>query len=124
MVISLGLLVGVCDLYAPHGKCVIPHSSYRPHSSCGSDTLRTVICLSNRRLQVLVREGMADSDIPDSAISESIYLDPLQTIRGASRCGSTTRSGPDALKSKPGRSAVCFIAPGSRSSLPVVGFIL
>ena len=81
VVIPLGLRVGVCGLYAPPTTSVqFPYSFHRLHPSSGSDTLKTVIRLFHRRLQVLVREERANLDIPDSAIPALICHDPLQAI--------------------------------------------
>ena len=88
------------------------------------DTRAELLSTVSSAFTIDVQSRLPDPDILDSAISALIHLDPLQAICGALRCEPTARSSPGTLNSKPGRSAVRFVAPRSRSSLPIVGSIL
>ena len=77
MAISLGLQVGIHDLYAPNDKCVISPSCRAYSYSCRSDALRTATNLFYQRLRIFIgAQGRQRG--PDWALSALVHLIPFQ----------------------------------------------
>jgi len=82
MAISLGLQIGIHDLYAPNTKYVVPHFCNEVCSLNSRDALETSIDLFFQQLQICIRERRADQWYILVVLSALAHLSPFQALGG------------------------------------------